>query len=66
MSGNDFMMKRFVVPMGGKKKENPCFDCINNKFRGGDIDICDSCEKHNHYKGVDNGTTSNNKDNQSG
>ena len=50
MSGCDYNRPSFKVQMSGKQEDNPCFDCINNKYRGGDIELCDACVKHNNYK----------------
>jgi hypothetical protein len=64
MPGCDWAMKRFSVPMNSKGEANPCLECINNKYRGGDVESCDSCEKHNHFKGVDNGRVKNGNNNK--
>jgi len=49
-SGCEWMAKSFKVPMHEKHRENPCLDCINNKYRGGDIEKCDNCEGYNHHE----------------
>ena len=50
MSGCDFEMKHFSVFMNAKDLVNKCFSCSNNKYYGGNEDICDECIKGNNYK----------------
>lgn len=40
----------FSVFMHIPKKDNPCQKCVNNKYRGGNPDICDNCDKYDSFK----------------
>ena len=45
------MKKKFNVPVQDyRSKKNPCHECGNNKYRGGDEVSCDACVKWNNFK----------------
>ena len=51
MGGCDWDKKKFSVCMrSSETKVNPCHACANNKFHGGEEEICDSCINHNNFK----------------
>ena len=51
MGGCDWDKNRFSVCMGSTKiKVNLCHECINNKFHGGEEEICDACKNYNNFK----------------
>lgn len=51
MGGCDWDKKKFSVCMGSSEnKVNPCHSCANNKFHGGEEELCDACIDHNNFE----------------
>lgn len=48
--GCEFQKKTFKVITASGTKENLCWNCTNNKYRGGNIEICDGCVGYNNFK----------------
>ena len=50
LNGCRWQAKSFTVAVKDKPKDNPCLTCLNNKYRGGSVEICDSCINYSNAK----------------
>ena len=53
--GLQWHKKKFTVPLQVVRKDNPCWDCANNKYHGDPENLesmgkCVSCVGYNHYE----------------
>ena len=49
--GLQWHKKKFTVPLQVVKKDNPCWSCANNKYHGGQEQVCDDCVGNANYQG---------------